>query len=242
MKPKTKQLLKKNEFFIYLFFVVSIVLIINYYYIPATGFSNSGGGTVNLNILEAVCGDGDCGYNENVTCCNDCGCPNDEYCFDNVCVERKRGESFSNFTIEPSSYDLKIEKDQKQTLEYTLTNLNPIKARINLGISDNGKMLILNQTEFIIDAKQSTKFEVEVSSLSTRTGMYYTKIIGTSGLSTVNASLNIEVFELEEKPLELQPILLKVTFNLIWLIIPISVAILIYFYVLKNLKIKPKKK
>lgn len=233
-KKKFKMSLINREYIVVYILLVSIaVLLMNYYYIPTTGFeSSSNSGEVTLTISQPVCGDGICGYGESTSCCTDCGCPDGYRCFNNQCTPIKRGDIAPKFNITPENVSIVLEKGDVEVMDYAIWNPNTIRIRVKLGVADNGKLLSVNETELIVEPRTYSNFTVIASSLSTDPGNYSTRVVGISGVRTVNSYLEIEVVE-QGEPYKIKPIFVKAQFDLVWLIVPLSIALLIYIFAIR---------
>jgi hypothetical protein len=234
MKRKKHSPLRKNAFLIYLVLVISAVLIMNYYQVPATGY-NAGAGQVIILMSAPICGDGVCGDIE-VNCCTDCGCDAGFTCFANECIRRERfGINMPDFILEPTHKEVFLTVGTAETLYYYIENPNTVNIPVEVGFFDEEEMLSINQSDFVLKADERADFTVRVSSLSLDPGEYFAQVVAMSGVTVMKSNITITIASEEEEeifPSIIEPeILKKAQFNLIWLIIPISAAIILFFYV-----------
>jgi hypothetical protein len=240
MKQAHKSYIKsvKKWFPIYVVIVISVVFLLNSYEIPTTSYNT---GEVRIGVGAPVCGDAICSYGEDTTCCSDCACAESYECIKDICVyindtvEYRKNIHFStpNFTILPESHDITLTLDEEMILDYFVRNDDNVRISVYLSVSEGEDLITIDPAVFWLNPSETGEFKVKVSQFE-EFGSYSAQIKGESGRSIVTSDLSISVGELgffkREIIKELQ---YRSKFNFIWLIVPISIAILLYLYAVK---------
>ena len=245
IRPVVSGCLKKFRFPIYIGLVIFVVLALNYYEVPKESHASSSVGTVSITIqraTEQVCGNGICESSETTSsCCTDCGCQDWYSCTDNVCVYGGgiKAVSYPKFKISPENSTLFIHENKTQGLNFSVKNIDTTRINIKLS-SENASLISLNQTYFMLEPNQEDEFILNIIPYSLKIGNYTTRVVGKSGSVTKYAVLNIAVVGLGEKEAWVfAKVPVKAHFEFIWLVIPISAAIILYYYTKsKNFKFK----
>ena len=234
MKHATRTKIKKF-FPIYVIAVISIVFLLNSYNVPTTTYNT---GEMHIGIGAASCGDSICSDGEDTTCCSDCGSEEGYECVSEQCtttteVSKTLHFSTPDFTIEPATNDLTLTLNEEKILTYTVTNTDVIRIKVNLSASEGEDYLTIDPTEFYLKPNEFEEITVKVSPFE-EFGTYSAQIQAEAGRSIITSDLSITVGEFgffqKEIIKELQ---YKVKFDLIWLIVPITIAIIFYFYVFR---------
>lgn len=228
----------KFLFYAYIGTAVFFIMGMNYFDSPISGYSNEGSGTVSIRLKDSTCGDGFCTQNETwLTCCSDCGCPEYYVCFDNECAYQggKRSSSRPIFEIFPREQEYSLGVNEIFTIDYTINNLDKVPIYVNLGVSDGGVTLTLNETTLLVEPGKTDIFEVTISTFSIDTGIYQSNIVAISGLTNVSSKLTVFVqpslFLQEAGKIDKSP---RFQFSFIWLLIPISIAGIVFIYVYRH--------
>ena len=232
----------KKLFPVYILTIVVLVLALNYYNTSSTGYAGDGSGQMSLNIIAPACGDTLCSYGEDSTCCIDCGCSDGYVCVENECFYGKVS-SFSKpkFVIMPEEVEVALTLGSSRVLEYYVENQDVINIKVVLSPVRALDGVELGETEFFLEPGEKGEFEVQIDADTLGSGKYSYTLMGVSGTSTVYSHLSLIVVDLEATRVDLE-VPVEVKFDLIWLVVPITISILFYLYYLKYMLKKPKRR
>jgi hypothetical protein len=225
--------MKINTHFIpvYVLIVFLVVLGLNYLEVPILGYDT---GTVTLSVRAPSCGDNICSLGELDDCCIDCGCPDQYTCVENTCIYGMKS-SFSKplFSLNPGSNEVTLTPGETKELVYDVENLDLVNIHVTLSIVHGSEYISIDETEFWLDAGESQDFILTLPVEELAIGSYGFSIMGVSGRSTEYAYLDVEVVEPGSVAEQLKAIQVRAHFDLIWLVVPISIALALYLYYVK---------
>ncbi|MBT4114345.1 hypothetical protein HOD83_03570 [Candidatus Woesearchaeota archaeon] len=220
----------KRFFPIYVVLALLIILTLSYYDTPIVGYDTAGNGQVNLRLRASTCGDEICGYQESDRCCIDCGCDVGYTCVDNSCSYGSRsGFSSPLFKIDPSTDKLTLTLGVEKELYYYVENIDLVNVRVALSVVKGVDYITLDETDFRLEPGVREGFTLTIAD-TLAVGSYSFSIMGVSGQTIEYAHLDIDVVEPTVDAKKPTLILSKTHFNLIWVVVPLTIAILLYLY------------
>jgi hypothetical protein len=247
MKHATRTKIKKF-FPIYVIAIISIVFLMNSYNVPTTTYNT---GEVRIGVGAPSCGDSICSYGEDTTCCSDCGCEDGYECVSEQCTATTEVASAPHFStpefiITPETNDLTLTLNEEKILTYIVTNIDVVRIKVNLSVSEGTDFVTIYPIEFYLKPSEAQEVAVKVSPFE-EFGDYSAQIQGEAGRSLVTSDINIDVVELGlfkkyvyylDDYEELLSSFFKAKgekegLSLVWLIVPITIAIIFYFYVFR---------